>query len=313
MRLSRQTALALATLLALLAVALGYMFLRGKKPPPEVVQRVQVPVPIADIPVETDLRRDMFKQASFDPEQLPKDAISDPDDLHGQFALQELPQSQPVRPSAIASRSTALAMAYGIPENYRAITIPVDDVSGVANFIRPGDHIDLLAIFTDTSGNYSTVQTVLQDVLVLAINAVTTPPEGDQAKEEQEAKPKSRRGEESRTATIAVTPHQAQLVALSHHRGEIRLILRRTGDRRIESLGRSQSWSLIGSFPVRESREPALTATETQPPSWAEMWGGPPVERPPVAPEKPKPKPSKKEPAVEVIRGSSREFVKPEQ
>ncbi len=310
MRLSRQTALALALLLAGLAVALGYLFLRGKQPPSEVVQRVQVPVPIADIPVETDLRRDMFKQMSFDPEQLPTDVVSDPDNLQGKFVLQELPQGKPIRASAIAARSTSLAMAYGIPENYRAITIPVDDVSGVADFIRPGDHIDVLAIFTESSGNYTTVQTILQDVLVLAINAVTTAPGNDGGEAEEGKKPKSRRGEETRTATIAVTPHQAQLVALSHYRGELRLTLRRTGDRELESLSHSQSWSLIGPFPVKESKEPAPAITDMQPPAWAQTWGGPPVQAP--APEQPRPKPTK-EPAVEVIRGSDREFVTPEQ
>lgn len=313
MRLSRQTALALAFLLAALAVGLGYMFLRGKRPPREVIQKVQVPVPIADIPVETDLRRDMFEQASFDPEQVPKDAISDPENLHGRIALQALPKNQPVRASAVARRSTALAMAYGIPENYRAITVPVDDVSGVADFIKPGNHIDLLAIFTDQNDGHSVVKTVLQDILVLAINAVTTPPDSDQAQEDKEEQPRSRRGEESRTATLAVTPHQAQLVALSHHRGEIRFTLRRIGDRHIETLAPSQSWSLVGPFPVKRSAEaPPAISNNMQPPSWTETWGGPPVERPPVAPDKPEPKPTKKEPAVEVIRGSSREFVTPE-
>jgi len=313
MRLSRRTAMALALLLGLLAVILGYLYLRGQKPSPELTQKVQLPVPLADIAGDTDLRKDMFTQAAFEAEQVPKEAITDPEQLQGLIALKDLPKGKPVLSTAVAKRSRSLALAYGIPQDYRAITVPVDDVSGVAGFIRPGDHIDLLAIFTDDTGKYSVVRTVLQDIEVLAVNTLTGAPSPEEKEQqEDEKKPKSRRGEENRTVTIAVTPHEAQMVAISHHRGELRMTLRRTGDGRMETLPRSQSWTLIGSFPVEKAVETTTTTAEPQPPSWSQMWGGPPTSQPQAQPAaKQPPAQPAKEPAVEVIRGSAREFVKP--
>jgi pilus assembly protein CpaB len=52
----------------------------------------------------------------------------------------------------------------------RAITIPVDEVRGVAKLIRPGDRIDILAAIDVGKGvsQRREVQTLMQDVVVLA-------------------------------------------------------------------------------------------------------------------------------------------------
>lgn len=314
MRLPRRTAVALAMLLGLLAVAVAYVFLSGQREKiPEAPETVELPVPIADIPARTDLRRDMFEQKSFETKKVPKGSISTAESLHGRLSLTTLKQGQPVLARAVTMRSTSLALAFGIPEHYRAMTVPVNNVSGVADFIKPGDHVDLLAIFTAESGRDSVVKTVLQDIEVLAVNAVTSPPEPEAGDGEGEKpKPQTRQGKEERTVTVSVTPHDAQIVALAHHVGEIRMTLRRTGDTLIESLERSQSWSLIGDFPAEKGRSvetrggpPGMDTA--QPPSWAEMWGAP--EPAPSAPAAPAAKP--KEPSVEVIRGLSREYVTP--
>lgn len=316
MRLSRRAAFALALVLGLLAVTLAYLYIQGQGEPEEVVQKVQVPVPIEDIPAQIDLRRDMFHQVAFAPDQIPRGAITDPEKIHGTISLDPLVKDTPVLISQVARRSTSLALAYGIPEAYRAITIPVDDVSGVADFIKPGDHVDIIAIFSSQGGEYSTSQTILQDVMVLAVNASTSAPrpkapaEGE-AEGEEGAQPESRRGDAKRTVTIAVTPHEAQIATLSNHQGNLILSLRRTGDRNFAELARTQSWSLIGSFPEKKKDVPDTAKLEAQqPPSWTQMWGGPTAQQqqPQAATVT---KPTKRNPAVEVIRGTDRELVEP--
>lgn len=314
MRLSRQTALALAILLGCFAVLLAYAYLRNKQPPEQIVEKIQLPVPIADIPAHADLRRDMFHERFFDADKIPRDAVTDPGRLQGRVTLSELAANEPVPASAVAVRSAALGLAYAIPTQCRAVTIPVDDVSGVANLVRNGDRVDVLAIFNDDSGRMSTVQTVLQDLEVLAVHGIaesSQSTEGEDGASEGD-KPAARRGEGSKTVTVAVTPHQAQILLLSKHRGLLTLMLRRTGDRDIVALGRSQSWSLIGTFPSIKEPEPESAQPEQRPAQgyWPEMWGGPPMTAatgaaPPAAPAAPK------EPAVEVIRGSNREFISP--
>jgi len=311
MRLSKQAALAVALTLGLVAVLLGYFYLRAQQPSAEVVRQVQLPVPIKDIPADTDLKKEMFKQASFDPAQVSSDAIVDPGMLHGRITIKPLSMNQPVQASAVAMRSTSLALAYGIPEGLRAVAVPVDEIAGVGNFIRPGDRVDLMVLFTDSSGEYSVVHTVLQNIEILAVNQATVPYIGEG--EEEGTKPAARRDRKTSTATLAVTPRQAQLLALSDVRGNVRLTLRRTGDNKIETLARSQSWTLIGSFPKENAQKPGAPGTETvspQPPSWAQMWGTPPGQQPPLG-SKPGVKGPAEKSGIEVIRGSSREFVTP--
>ena len=150
MRLSRQSALALALLLGLLAVALVWFALRSRQPASKPAESVQIPVARETIPANTDLTPEMFEQKTVESDKVPKDVITDSKQLTDRITLHELPQGEPVSVSAIVKRSISKALAYGIPENYRALTVAVDDVSGVANFIRPGDYIDLVGLFIRT-------------------------------------------------------------------------------------------------------------------------------------------------------------------
>ncbi len=330
MRLSRQSALALALFLGLLAVALVWFALRGRQPTSKPAESVQIPVPLETIPANTDLTPQMFEQKTVASDKVPKDVITDSQQLTDHITLQELPEGEPVAVSAVVKRSISKALAYGIPENYRALTVAVDDVSGVANFIRPGDYIDLVGLFTDPSGELSVAITVLQDTLVLAVNSATEAPDAKKESESSEAS-KSRRGDKGRMVTLAVTPHEAQLLALSDFRGELRMALRRTGDHALEILARSQSWSLVGGYPDVAAKapnghtpegmlaEPGMAPGEL--PSWARTWGMPPVEAgagppagtPVAGPQAPSTPPSSRKPTVEVIRGFERENVEPAQ
>ncbi len=330
MRLSRQSALALALFLGLLAVALVWFALRSRQPTSKPAESVQIPVPRETIQANTDLTPQMFEQKTVESDKVPKDVITDSKQLTDRITLQELPQGEPVSVSAVVRRSISKALAYGIPEDYRALTVAVDDVSGVANFIRPGDYIDLVGLFTDPSGELSVAITVLQDTLVLAVNSATEAP--DAKKEGEESEPaKSRRGDKDRMVTLAVTPHEAQLLALSDFRGELRMALRRTGDHALEILARSQSWSLVGGYPQVGSQAPNGHASGEMPaepsmvpgelPNWARTWGMPPAEggarpsagTPAPGPQSPSTPPPSKKPTVEVIRGFERENVEPAQ
>lgn len=331
MRLSRQSALALALFLGLLAVALVWFALRGRQATSTPVEEVQLPVPRQTIPANTDLTPQLFQQKTVEAAKVTKDVVTDSKQLTDRITLQELAEGEPVPVSAVVKRSISKALAYGIPENYRALTVAVDDVSGVANFIRPGDYIDLVGLFTDPSGELSVAITVLQDTLVLAVNSATGVPQGQKEGQEAEEPAKSRRGEKDRMVTLAVTAHEAQLLALSDFRGELRMALRRTGDHALEILARSQSWSLVGGYPQVSAKAPnghqagaVVAGPEIAPaelPGWARSWGMPPSEagaggpgaKPTAGITQPPKAPMTKKPSVEVIRGFERENVEPAQ
>lgn len=102
----------------------------------------------------------------------------------------------------------------------RAVSVPVDATTGIAGFIFPGDRVDILLTFrtavkdeesqrTDTR-QYS--ETLLRDIRVLAM---------DQAVENENGT-----AQLAKTATLEVTPKQAEAVALGLQLGTLSLSLR---------------------------------------------------------------------------------------
>ena len=96
----------------------------------------------------------------------------------------------------------------------RAVSIRVNDVSGVAGFLLPGDRVDVLLTRQLGTGGTKDLATdvILQNVVVLAI---------DQLTDEQREKPQV-----ARTATVEVAPDEAQKLALAMQVGNLSLALR---------------------------------------------------------------------------------------
>jgi pilus assembly protein CpaB len=92
----------------------------------------------------------------------------------------------------------------------RAVSLPIDAVSGVSGFISAGDQVDIQLIHTIDGRLISSV--ILQDIEVLAI---------DQRADTEGVSPRL-----GRTATVAVTTKQAQLLALARQTGRLSLLLR---------------------------------------------------------------------------------------
>ncbi len=104
-------------------------------------------------------------------------------------------------------------LAYGIPLNKRAVSIPVNEVSAVAFNIQTGDHVDVMLTIdiesTGSDADPANTILILQDLEVLAVGTKS-----------------SKESSEVKTLTLAVTPEQAQSLVMGNERGNIRLLLR---------------------------------------------------------------------------------------
>ncbi len=101
----------------------------------------------------------------------------------------------------------------------RAVSVKINDASGISGLVFPGDQVDLLLAYKfkiKGEGTKNTVrqagETVLNNVRVLAVGQTT---------DDQKGKPIS-----AKTATLEVTPKQAELVALAVEIGKLSLSLR---------------------------------------------------------------------------------------
>jgi pilus assembly protein CpaB len=194
----------------------------------------------------------------------------------------------------------------------RAVTVGLDPVMGVAGFLKPGDHVDVLV--TLAHGTTHVALTVLQDVRLLAIGAeVQVVRTREQPQDAAQGQPAPAQAEQQPTATLEVTPGQAQDLVLADQQGELRLTLRAATDHEQVVLDTITQKDLTG-LPMPDEAgaaaggpaQPQPVAASGEPPDW---YKEPPewLTKEFFAGEAEKPGPMGRR--VEVIRGSQREVT----
>ncbi|MCL6553140.1 MAG: Flp pilus assembly protein CpaB [Firmicutes bacterium] len=136
------------------------------------------------------------------------------EDVVNRVAIAPLFADEQVLTSKLAPPGVNVGLSYVLPRDKRAMTIAVNEVVGVAGFVFPGDHVDVVA--TVSQGDLNLTKIVLQDVEVLAIAQRVEQKPGEEPKV-------------STSATLAVTPDQAEVLAQVDNNGRVRLALRPHG------------------------------------------------------------------------------------
>ncbi len=117
-----------------------------------------------------------------------------------------------------------------IDENSRACTIPVNEISGVAGLIRPGDHIDILATFktldekTNLANSVQTM-TLFQNHQVLSVGK-NYMFDGAMPEKRSKALTASPQIMSFSNITIAATPRECMDLAVAQQVGTLSLSLR---------------------------------------------------------------------------------------
>ncbi|CAN7662671.1 Flp pilus assembly protein CpaB [Paraburkholderia terricola] len=113
-------------------------------------------------------------------------------------------------------------LAATLKPEMRAVSVAVDDVSGNAGLIQPGDYVDLLLTQqmdrrTDSPELAVSSETVVERVRVLAVGSeIQRPKNGEAADATNRA----------RTVTLEVTPRMGEVVAVAARLGSLSLALR---------------------------------------------------------------------------------------
>jgi pilus assembly protein CpaB len=203
----------------------------------------QVVVAAIDLPLATTLRAEHLALVAWPRNARPAGTLTDPKAAIGRVLTSRLLQAEPVLTSRLAGREAGSGLAALIPPNMRAAAVRVDDVVGVAGFIHPEDHVDVLVTMRPQEGEPAS-KVILQNVKVLAV--------GKQIDVEQKSRSKAL---PVTVATLLVTPEQAERLALASSQGKLLLTLRsRTDEAEVITPGAVPS-TLLG-LPPR----PALVA-----------------------------------------------------
>ena len=144
-------------------------------------------------------------------------------DLKGALARGGLLPGEPVTPGKLVTAATAGFMAARLSDGMRAVSIRISPETGAGGFILPGDRVDV--ILTRERGGDSgrgrdfLSDTIFTNVRVLAIDQAF----GEAGKEGDKVAV-------GKTATLELTPQQAETLARAQAMGEIALSLRSLAD-----------------------------------------------------------------------------------
>lgn len=193
-----------------------YTYFEAPVPVPAVMSVRTAPVAVAavDVPPGTPLRAETVRLVAWPATALPAGAFQSVDELQGRVVLTSLVADEPILAGKLAPVGSGAGLPPIIPPGMRAVSVPVNEVIGVAGYVLPGSRVDVLAT-TSPSGRPedTTTKVVLTNVQVLAA--------GTRLEQQQEGEPM-----QISVATLLVTPEQAERLTLAVTEGKIHLALR---------------------------------------------------------------------------------------
>ena len=139
------------------------------------------------------------------------------------IVLSAFEPNEPIIAAKITGPGQKASLSAVIQDGMKAVTIRVNDVDGVAGFVLPGDHVDILMTRQPDKSTSST-DVVLQNVRVLAI---------DQLADDASDKPLV-----VRAVTLEVDTGAAQRISLAASIGALSLALRKAGELNVEGTRR---------------------------------------------------------------------------
>jgi pilus assembly protein CpaB len=158
--------------------------------------------------------------------------------LAGRTVLYPISPGEPLLERQLSAPGAGSGLTTKIPEGMRAISLRSDEIVGVAGFLQPGTHVDVLVTLRSVGPTQEPVtSTVLQDVEVLAA--------GQKMQPDPEGKPTT-----TTVVTLLVKPEDAEKVVLASSMGSVHFILRNGTDRETVDGQPVQLSALGGTAPV---------------------------------------------------------------
>ncbi|THK35406.1 Flp pilus assembly protein CpaB [Ensifer sp. MPMI2T] len=233
MRSSTIVSLAVAVLLAFVAVFATRTYLTDQQArlaaanEPKSEQRTLV---VAAKPMRFGdrVRPENLKTIPWPSEQRPDGSFQTLDMVVGnddapRYAMEAIDPGEPVLASKITGAGERATLSAALDQGMKAISIRVNDVLGVAGFVRPSDRVDVLltrVVRQQNNSEQTYVDVLLQGVKVLAV---------DQTADERKDEPSV-----VKTVTFEVTTDEAQRLTLGSTIGTLSLALRNIASSNVE-------------------------------------------------------------------------------
>ncbi len=167
------------------------------------------PLPLGTVLADGDVKTIEWTGNAF-----PVGYLTTKAEVVGRGVMSSLQENEPILEGKLAPKGAGGGLPIIIDQGKRALTMRVNDVSGVAGFVTPNTRVDVLLTIDDkVNTTEPSTKIIMQDVRALAA--------GQQIQPDKDGKPVS-----VGVVTFLLTPEQAETLALASQQGSIQLALR---------------------------------------------------------------------------------------
>ena len=217
----------LAAFIAALVTCLWLFFFLKSLSKPASVSTQEVIVAASDIAKNTQITKDMVKTVSVPTDLVLSEAITNESSVIGKVLNEDVAAGEQIVQNqlVIIGESDSNTLAYTVKEGMRAITIGVDETTGLDGMISPGNTVDIIAQYNIIKGETAVPTSILllQNITVLAVDQVMS-------------KYGSSESKSYNTITLEATPEQAVKLSFYEEAGLLRVVLRSPLDTNIANV-----------------------------------------------------------------------------
>ena len=214
-KLSPKVLLILAAVLSVVCGIMIYSYLSKAEPKEEKKNTKSVVVAAMDIAPGTVLTDKMVRLELVPNNLAQPDALRTLPDAVGKTIRMPVNSGDQITRKRLNGNGMSNTFVNSIPKDKRAVTFSVDDISGVAGFIRPSTRIDVVCIQGAKNGLPSVGRLVLQNVLVLAVGST-----------DMNSVNSAKKNESAKSLTLALDPREAIQLRMAQQEGKVSFMLR---------------------------------------------------------------------------------------
>jgi len=179
-----------------------------------------VVVAAADLDLGAELRAEDLRVIQWPADAAPAGAFDKPEQLVKRGLIRPVAQNEPFLPQQLAAIEAGAGLPPVIPEGFRAVSVRVNDVVGVAGYVLPGTRVDVITTINPTSRPEDvSSKVILTNVQVLAAGTKI------------ETSEKDNKPVQVSVVTLMVSPEESERLTLAATEGKIQLALRNPMDK----------------------------------------------------------------------------------
>jgi pilus assembly protein CpaB len=268
MNRNTRTIIVLAVAILMAAIASYGVYLAVKSMPVREVEvaRTQAVVATHPLSVGTLVTKDDLKLVSWPAASPVPGMFTETDKAVNRGVIIAVSENEPLTESKLAPIGAGAGLTPTITAGMRALSVKVNEVIGVAGFVIPGTHVDVVVTVRRPDGS-SQSRAVLSNVQVL-----TAGTRYDQERATKEGKPIP-----TSVVTLLLTPEDAEKMTLASEEGRIMLALRNPLDTAPTKTEGARMTALLG-----EASPPPITKMV----NGQKMAKAAPKPEPPAAPQR---------------------------